>query len=805
MTIDPAESGRRAFRLLPVAVLVVFAAASLATFFVTRGVVRGQEERLLEERGDEVAALLGSAIQSVETSLRILGTVGSSSDPASLPLFTQVATPLVEGATRAVGVVARADGGFRVLAAVGDGPAAGASLTSDRAALAARALSTGQLVSVRFTEGPETRVAFALPALESERAVAYEETVVTPNAPVAQTPGSPYRELRVAVYASPTDDAAKLILTTEARVPLTGRVDRDPLPVGADRWLVAVGARESLVGAFADNAPWYLLGGGLLATLFATFAAEILARRRSYALRLVAEGTKELDETSAFLDRLLTAGPVLVKRITLPGREISYVSPNVERVMGVTEGEALASGFLRSLIHPEDRDDFDAALDRLAAGSTKREVVEHRIGRNNGAYRWASAVLVPEPDETGAVVAVLGYVLDVDDRRRAEEAQHQAQEVAEAANHSKNEFLSRMSHELRTPLNAVLGFGQLLELESLTDDQHESVDQILKGGRHLLDLINEVLDISRIEAGELALSPEAVLARELIQDAVDLIRPIAEQHGIQLSVDPAGACDSFVFTDRQRAKQVLLNLLSNAVKYNRPRGTVAVTCEQPNDTRLRVMVIDTGPGIGPERLGRIFTPFDRLGAEATEVEGTGIGLALSKRLTEAMGGILTVTSTPGQGSTFAVELPRVEGPVERYERLGGDAEPVAEVTAPRHKVLHVEDNLSNLKLVERIVARRGDIEVVAAIQGGLALELAHEHRPVLVLLDVHLPDISGETVLQRLRDDPVTASTPVVVISADATPGQIQRLLAAGATAYLTKPIDVPELHRVLDDALSLP
>jgi CheY-like chemotaxis protein/two-component sensor histidine kinase len=360
-----------------------------------------------------------------------------------------------------------------------------------------------------------------------------------------------------------------------------------------------------------------------------------------------------------------------------------------------------------------------------------------------------------------------------------------------------------MSHELRTPLNAVLGFGQLLEVEELTDNQSDSVGHILKAGRHLLVLINEVLDISRIEAGELALSPEPVLISEIIQEAVDLIRPAVDQRGIQLVVDRSGVCDCYVFADRQRAKQVLLNLLSNAVKYNRARGTVAVSCQQLNDNRVSVSVADTGHGIAVERLGLLFIPFERLGAEGTDVEGTGIGLALSKRLAEAMGGSMGATSTLGQGSTFSVELPRVEGPVERYERLDGGGHPIAPPAARRHRVLHIEDNLSNLKLVERIFAQRPDVEVVAAMHGSLGLELAREHSPSLILLDLHLPDIGGEKVLQRLRDDPITASIPVVIVSADATSGQIQRLLASGATSYITKPIDVRELLGVFEKAIN--
>jgi PAS domain S-box-containing protein len=584
---------------------------------------------------------------------------------------------------------------------------------------------------------------------------------------------------------------------------LTGQVDRVPFAVGADRWTLAVGARNPLVGSFAQRSPWILLGLGLVTAMLAAATIEVLTRRRAYAVALVADRTAQLDETRLFQEYLLTAGPVLVRRIELPERRVSYISPNVERLFEVTEQEALAPGGLGRLVHPDDRGGFDTALDRVTAGSSPREVIEYRFDRH-GTFRWVSSDLIPEIDDEGRIVAVLTYVHDVDDRRRAEHAQREAQESADAANRSKSEFLSRMSHELRTPLNAVLGFGQILELEELSDDQRESVHQILKGGRHLLDLINEVMDISRIEAGELALSPEAVLASELVQETVDLIRPLADARGIQLVVDRSGLCDCYVFADRQRSKQVMLNLLSNAVKYNRPRGTVAVTCEQPNPTRVGIKVADTGPGIAAELLEHLFTPFERLGAEDTDIEGTGIGLALSLRLTEAMGGALSVVSTLGQGSTFTIELPRVEGPVERYERLDGPTDTDGTVPEQRHKVLHIEDNLSNLKLVERILARRPNIEIVPAMQGRLGLELARQHQPILVLLDLHLPDMGGDAVLQRLRDDPATASIPVVIVSADATPGQVQRLLAAGATAYLTKPIDVRELLGILDQALDV-
>jgi signal transduction histidine kinase len=394
------------------------------------------------------------------------------------------------------------------------------------------------------------------------------------------------------------------------------------------------------------------------------------------------------------------------------------------------------------------------------------------------------------------------------ERERLEEGQRLALEAAEDANRSKSEFLSRMSHELRTPLNAVLGFAQLLETDELESTQHDSVKQILKGGRHLLDLINEVLDITRIESGNFQLSPEPVLASEVVDDVLELARPLAANANIQLARGlSAQGDDTHVLADRQRVKQILLNLVGNAVKYNRPGGTVLVSCERVGTASLRLNVHDTGPGIHPEHLDLLFTPFERLGAEQTSVEGTGVGLALSRRLAEAMGGTLNVETVLGQGSTFWVELPIVEGPVERFERFNQAlvGSPATNTSMrPRSRVLYIEDNLANLQLVQRILESHPDIELITATQGRLGIELAREHQPALVLLDMHLPDVNGDHVLRELRDDPRTAAIPVVVISADATTGQIKRLLAEGAKAYLTKPLDVGELRGLLDELPAL-
>ncbi len=412
--------GRQA---VPVAVLVVFVAAALGAFVVTRQVVDDQEARLLHERTAEVAALLSTSINSAQSSLQVLGALGSLPDQRAAPLFAQSATPLLKGGTRAVAVAAKGEGGFTVVAAVGDSPPIGEVLAGDRAALAERALTEGKLVAGLFPDPNGKRLIFAQPAAGPPPAVGYQESVVTPGTPIPPTPDSPFRELRVALYASPTPDPSRLILTTEAHVPLTGRVERVPFPVGADHWLLAVGARQPLVGGFAEQAPWFLLAGGLVAALLAAAVAQTLTRRRAYALGLVAARTGELQETQTFLERLLTAGPMLVIRIVVPDGQVTYVSPNVERLFGITEQEMLAPGFLQRLIHPDDSTVFGAAVGRLAEGSSMLEELEYRVQLAGGTSRWVTAVLSPETDNEGRIVAVLAYILDVDDRRRAEQAQ----------------------------------------------------------------------------------------------------------------------------------------------------------------------------------------------------------------------------------------------------------------------------------------------------------------------------------------------------------------------------------------------
>jgi signal transduction histidine kinase/ActR/RegA family two-component response regulator len=415
-------------------------------------------------------------------------------------------------------------------------------------------------------------------------------------------------------------------------------------------------------------------------------------------------------------------------------------------------------------------------------------------------------------DRNRTLQGVFAAARDVTERKHSEEMLQEknvelqsAKSVADQANLAKSDFLSNMSHELRSPLNAILGFAQLMESDAQqpTPSQKESIAQILDAGWHLLNLINEILNLAVIESGKVSLSGEPVSLDEVMLECQAMMEPQAQQRGISMTF-PRFETPFYVSSDRTRLKQILINLLSNAIKYNTVRGTVVVDYAASAPNRIRIDIRDTGAGLRADQVAQLFQPFNRLGQEARGEEGTGIGLVVTKRLVELMGGTIGVASTVGTGSVFWIELMEAAAPQPATE--GDDA--VAYVPtrlehgARLRTVLCVEDNPANLKLVEELIKRRHDMRLVTAVNGTLGIEMARTAQPEVILMDINLPDISGIEALKILRDDPATAHIPVVALSANAMPRDIEVGMKTGFFRYLTKPMKVTELMDALHAAL---
>jgi signal transduction histidine kinase/CheY-like chemotaxis protein len=407
-------------------------------------------------------------------------------------------------------------------------------------------------------------------------------------------------------------------------------------------------------------------------------------------------------------------------------------------------------------------------------------------------------------DDLGRLSCALARAGQLRDAR-ARELDARARELTTArdqaiqATQAKNAFLSATSHELRTPLNSILGFTQLLEMSDLSEEDRDSAQRILAAGRHLLALINELIDTARIESGDLSLSMEPVALQPLVEEATQLMTPLAAERDIQITAtctNPGLAA----LADRQRLSQVLVNLISNAVKYNRRGGAITVTCHDRDPGHGVIVITDTGPGIAAGDLDRIFEPFERLAAGQTTIEGTGIGLPLARSLTEAMDGRLTAVSTPGQGSAFTITLPRTAD----THHAPPPAAPGAPATRPAPAagalhVLYIEDNPANVQVVTRFLQHRPHTTLHTTAAGADGIGYALAHSPDVILLDLHIPGMPGEEVLSELKAEPATAGIPVAVLSAEASPGTIRKMLAAGAVAYLTKPLNLSELGGLLD------
>ena len=567
--------------------------------------------------------------------------------------------------------------------------------------------------------------------------------------------------------------------------------------VGLDHFLRGVYLPYSVYGVLSAS-PWRSIehAGWVV---FENVFLVISCFRSIREMRFIANRTASLEASDQRSRQLFDDAPIGMAVVALDNEKFRQVNARFTEMIGYSEVELLERTPL-NLTHPDDLAESQRLVKALLDGR-ERCSLEKRYIRKNGELLWVNRTACVICDKDSNPREFLIMVEDITERKLVEEALREAKKEADRANHAKSEFLSRMSHELRTPLNAILGFGQLLERQNPTKPQRARVEHIMSAGRHLLKLINEVLDLSRIEAGHLQLSVEPVAVAEVLEEALDLMRPLAAQRTMQLSVDALLDKDLHVLADRQRLKQVLLNLLTNAVKYTAVGGQVSVSLQQSNLAKTRLVVTDTGAGIATEKLARLFTPFDRLGVEPSGVEGTGLGLALCQRLMHAMGGDIGVDSTVGKGSAFWIELPATDSPLKALpnnhaatleEASGGDG----------GKILYIEDNLSNLTLVEQMLAEQPQLQLLTAMQGGLGLDLARQHLPDLILLDLHLPDLRGHEVLERLRNDAVTRDIPVVIISADATARQINQLKAAGARSYLTKPLDISEFFRVIDETM---
>jgi PAS domain S-box-containing protein len=564
---------------------------------------------------------------------------------------------------------------------------------------------------------------------------------------------------------------------------------------------------------FADPTPRSMGGAGLVLRARhkdgSTFPVQVsLAADTSSGDTLAIAAVRDVSEQQAIQTALLESEAQLrqlaesldavftLRQIDPP--KYLYISPGMGRLTGYSSEDMVADPSIREgLFHPDDRDKPEVA--RMAQSPLDTPVTaEFRIVRADGAVRWVRSTSTPVPNPLGTPQRIVTASEDITDRVEAALALQRAEATARAANEAKNEFLSRMSHELRTPLNAVLGFGQLLEHHLGGTEHADYARHIVRAGRHLLDLINEVLDIARIEAGEMSLSPEPVEVSGIVDEAARLMQPLASDAEVTLVAGDTSR-DLYVLADRQRLRQILLNLISNAVKYNRVGGSVWLSWSVAGPDRISISVRDDGPGIAPDLHDRMFVPFDRLGAEGSGIEGTGVGLTVTRGLTQLMGGELTFDSPPDGGTTFTVSLPVAEEPVGSAPDRA-TAIPNRDAADEGTKtVLYIEDNEPNVRVMESLLALRPEWSLIHAALASLGTDLARTQRPDLVLLDLHLPDGSGLDVLRSLRADPATASIPVVVLSADASATQIHRLMRAGATEYLTKPLDLPSVLKLLD------
>jgi PAS domain S-box-containing protein len=529
------------------------------------------------------------------------------------------------------------------------------------------------------------------------------------------------------------------------------------------------------------------------------------------ARKQVEEEQKKLDQRlrdQQFYTRSLIEANIDAIMTTDPEGIITDVNNQMETLTGHSRDELIGAPFKNFFTDPARA---KAAIKRVLR---EGKVTDYELTARakDGNETVVSYNVTNFYNRDGILQGVFAAARDVTERKRWDQVLQEntleletAKAIAEKANLAKSDFLSSMSHELRSPLNAVLGFAQLMESDTPppTPSQKASIDQILHAGWYLLELINEILDLSVIESGRLSLSLEPVSLPEVMLECQAMIEPQALKRGISMTF-PHFEDPCFIKADRTRVKQVLINLLSNAIKYNQAGGAVIVNCLMGTPGRLRISVKDTGAGLSPEKLAQLFQSFNRLGQEASGEEGTGIGLVVSKRLVELMEGMIGVESIVGKGSVFWIELLAESDPHAGYIKAACATiteEPVA-AGARSRLLLYVEDNPANLKLIEQLITRRPDMRLLTAQNGRDGINLARASLPDVILMDINLPGINGIEAMKLLRLDPATAHIPIVALSANAIPSDIEKGLEAGFYRYLTKPIKVNEFFETLNEAL---
>ncbi len=489
------------------------------------------------------------------------------------------------------------------------------------------------------------------------------------------------------------------------------------------------------------------------------------------------------------------------------GGIVKDVNPAAERIFGYGRAEMIGRNV--SMLMPEPyRSEHDSYMARYLATSEPHIIGSGREvrGLRKDGSTFPLDLAVSELAQDGQRLFT-GVIRDITERKAANAALQQAKEQAEAANLAKSKFLSGVSHELRTPMNAVLGFSQLLAAnpkEPLSVKQAEYTDHIIKSGLHLLDLINEILDLAKVESGTLSLSIENVDPGAVLGECLVLVQPMATKAGIAIHDRASGTSMPLVEADYTRLKQVLLNLLSNAIKYNLPDGSVTITTALETPGLLRLTVADTGKGIPDHLADDVFRPFTRLQHETSEIEGTGIGLAITKQLVELMGGEIGYASRIGEGTSFWIEIPLADetGAAARAEGRGKGGGGLAALPRGEHTLLYVEDNVANVALMAELAAQIPNLTLLAAREGTHGLELARIHKPDVILLDINLPGMDGYAILERLQKDPETRDIPTLALSANAMPSDVERGREAGFFSYLTKPLDIGKLLQALGAAL---